>query len=301
MIIQLEDCVDVLRSLYGNRFDFVFFFDHSSGHNHLRPDGLNVNEMNKGYGGSQSKMRDSKIENNTYLGPHSRILQVGDIQKMCFQSNDPGPFWLLPEQRNTSKNDCESQDSETKKYTKRELLTEIKNRTGMQPQRGTLKEIQKVAIANDLPIEYERRKIKEGWVGKAKGMLQVLYEREFIDTEKVVSYYQVNGKKDDNGTTIPGTSLKEMIRTLPDFEMELTLLQYRAQQLNVRVECSPKYHPEIAGEGIEFAWGLSKNTYQKLPLRGKANKEVFYESVRKSLDTETVLTREWIQSFAKQH
>ena len=41
MIIQLEDVVDVIKVLYGDKFEFIFYFGHSSGHDCLRPDGLN--------------------------------------------------------------------------------------------------------------------------------------------------------------------------------------------------------------------------------------------------------------------
>ena len=64
--------------------------------------------------------------------------------------------------------------------------------------------------------------------------------------------------KKNNSEVIPGSGLKEMILNLPDFINEMTLLQYQAQKLGVSIDCSPKYHPEIAGEGIEFCWGLTK-------------------------------------------
>ena len=85
-------------------------------------------------------------------------------------------------------------------------------------------------------------------------MLQIIWERRFINPElnnkEVVRNYSVNGKKGDDGIVIPSTNLKEIISNLPDFKQELTLLQFRAKQLGVRVDCSPKYHPEITGEGI---------------------------------------------------
>ena len=65
MIVQFEDDVDVLKPLYGNTYNFLFFFDCSSGHDQGTPNGLNANNMNKGYGGVQKEMRNSKIENNT--------------------------------------------------------------------------------------------------------------------------------------------------------------------------------------------------------------------------------------------
>jgi hypothetical protein len=41
MVLQLEDCIDVLKVLYP-QFDFLFLFDHSCGHDRQKEDGLNV-------------------------------------------------------------------------------------------------------------------------------------------------------------------------------------------------------------------------------------------------------------------
>ena len=99
IILQLEDVVDVLNVKYGDRYEFVFYFDHSSGHDRLRPDGLNVNEMNKGFGGMQNNnMRNTKIEDESHLGEYSPSLRVGDIQHMQFTEGDEGPFWM-PDQK----------------------------------------------------------------------------------------------------------------------------------------------------------------------------------------------------------
>ena len=43
MIVQFEDVCDVLMAIYGHQYEFVFFFDHSSGHDWMRPDGLCAN------------------------------------------------------------------------------------------------------------------------------------------------------------------------------------------------------------------------------------------------------------------
>ena len=61
------------------QFEFKFFFDHSSDHDQLRPDGLNANEMNKLFGGKKI-MWATKIKDETYLGLHNPILKVGDEQ-----------------------------------------------------------------------------------------------------------------------------------------------------------------------------------------------------------------------------
>ena len=81
---------------------------------------------------------------------------------------------------------------------------------------GNLKKIQEIARNSDVPIEHDKPIIEEGWVGKPKGMMQLLYKRGFLDSTKLDSY-TLNGKKDKYGHTIPNTSLKEMMNSLVDF------------------------------------------------------------------------------------
>ena len=60
MVLQLEDCVDVIKVLYPD-YDYIFLFDHSCGHDRKRPDGLCVNSIRKNFGGKQAVMRDTAI------------------------------------------------------------------------------------------------------------------------------------------------------------------------------------------------------------------------------------------------
>ena len=64
-----------------------------------------------------------------------------------------------------------------------------------------------------------------------------------------------------------------------DFLSELTLLQYHAAKLGVLIDRTPKCHPEIAGEGIEYVWGVAKMTYRLLPIANKQKKEGFKQAV----------------------
>ena len=57
MASQFEDIADVLTCLFDNKYQLIFYFDHSSGHDKSHPDGLNAGEMNKYFGGKQAKMR----------------------------------------------------------------------------------------------------------------------------------------------------------------------------------------------------------------------------------------------------
>jgi hypothetical protein len=90
MVLQLEDCIDVLRCLYP-QYDVLFMFDHSCGHDRQREDGLNVKNMSKNYGGKQKCTSLMKKEKG-FLGQFSRILNPGDVQSMVFMPGDEGPF-----------------------------------------------------------------------------------------------------------------------------------------------------------------------------------------------------------------
>ena len=90
------DCIKVLFP----QFDFVFLFDHSQGHAKKLVGGLDAYSMNRGYGGAQPMMRESKIkEHDGYLGSNARTLEVGDTQSFVFTSDDDGPFWMTPQEQ----------------------------------------------------------------------------------------------------------------------------------------------------------------------------------------------------------
>jgi hypothetical protein len=116
-------------------------------------------------------------------------------------------------------------------------------------------------------------------------MLQILWERGFLDPEKKKEDYTADGKKDAFGNVICETSLKHLTSLLTDYIEEETLLQYHGRLLGVKVKRTPKCHPEIAGEGIEYDWGCAKGVYRHLPISQKKTKEKFRGSVRKCMDS----------------
>jgi hypothetical protein len=67
----------------------------------------------------------------------------------------------------------------------------------------------------------------------------------------------------------------------------------------VKVEQTPKCHPKIAGEGIEYDWGCGKGVYHRLPLSQKRTKEKFWESVKECLDSDKVLPFDCRHIFSK--
>jgi hypothetical protein len=130
----------------------------------------------------------------------------------------------------------------------------------------------------------EKIKVIEGWEGKAKGMLQVLWERGLINTAE--------------GDHHPETSLKELMSSCKDFVEEEKVLQSIACVLGVRVERMPKCHCKLAGEGIEYAWACSKNKHWSILLENKRGKDYFVSSIRSCISTEHI-TKERAQKFAR--
>ena len=54
---------------------------------------------------------------------------------------------------------------------------------------------------------------------------------------------------------------------------------------------TPKCHCELAGEGVEYAWGCAKNHYQWQPLKDKRGKENFRQTVRKCFSRDIITTK----------
>ena len=58
-----------------------------------------------------------------------------------------------------------------------------------------------------------------------------------------------------------------------DIIEEETLLQYHGRLLGIKIEQTPKCHPEIAGEGVEYDWGCLKGCYGRLPVPENDHKD----------------------------
>jgi len=301
MVIQLEDCIDCLKVLY-LQYDFVFLLDHSCGHDQQREDGLNAGKMSKTFGGRQKILRDMAIkQENGYLGPFKRTLKVGDVQTMRFQSTDEGLFWMTPEEKEQNRKDIIIHTkTKIRKYTKDELRGFLEAKGVFV--KGNLSALHSTCQQNGIVIKEKKNKVIEGWEGKAKGMLQVLWERGFVNTaegeKKAYQNYSIKGYNDQFGNHRPETSLKELMSSCKDFVEEEMMLQSIAHDLGVRVDRTPKYHCELAGECIEYAWACSKNKYRSILLENKRGKENFVSSIRSCISREHI-TRERAQKFAK--
>lgn len=132
-------------------------------------------------------------------------------------------------------------------------------------------------------------------------MLQICWERGWVDSSLVgqalEDAYTVGGKKDKYGQKVPGSSLSAIVSALPDFVNEVTLLQYYAEKRSIQAGCqimlirSPKCHPELAGEGIEYDWAAAKKFYRTQTLSRKKGKPNFRALVIESLSKVTLAHR----------
>ena len=120
-------------------------------------------------------------------------------------------------------------------------------------------------------------------MGKPKGLLQILWERGFIDVSKL-KLYSLKGKQsqlEDNGKLkqeFHKYSLRTLMERCSDFANEKSAMEHLFFQLSQKAEpslmmiISPKYHCEVAGEGIEFVWGMLKRRFRSFGLQDKNTK-----------------------------
>jgi hypothetical protein len=127
MVLQFEDCVDVVKLLYPE-YDYMFLFYHSRGHDRKRPDGLFVNSMRKGFEGKQMVMRDLKMEPEEYLGQFGGLLSIGASQKMHFVRSDAGPYWMTEAEKHSNRKDSPSGEKIKRFRNKGDLLTELQSK-----------------------------------------------------------------------------------------------------------------------------------------------------------------------------
>jgi hypothetical protein len=172
---------DVVEALWPHE-QLAFEVDHSSGHTKTKANGLQVNEMNKLYGGNQRIMRDTVIVQGC-LGPEEqrgifregeRCLQIGDIQHMCFQDGDLPPFYDLSI-NSYDRLQAEMTPAEIKQATNMMYAADRKRSKKIEQIRK--KGIPSLTAAAELAPQVDTTMIKKGYVGMAKGIQQILWER----------------------------------------------------------------------------------------------------------------------------
>ncbi|CAM9286210.1 unnamed protein product [Sphacelaria rigidula] len=236
---HVVDAMDVLEVIEPEK-QIVFEVDHSAGHAKMREDGLHTSSMNVKYGGRQKVLRDTTMtegclgsaqatmyklgetwstEYRVGATPHPKKLKVGDTKCMTFKSGDPPPFY-----------DVDAPEVNTKMVRKK---TPKKKDSAPVPEgKGT----EGATSSTEETEEY----IKEGYIGKAKGIKQVLWERGL--------WLDQMGTGDK---VRPDKNIVTVLGKLPDFRDERSVLQHTVESRGHLLVLSPKCHPEVAGVGIE--------------------------------------------------
>ena len=81
MIVQLEDCIDVLTVAYGDKYRYLFLFDHFCGHDRMMENASNTNNMLMGYANKQRTLHATKIiQHDGYLGSYHYLECMDDLQ-----------------------------------------------------------------------------------------------------------------------------------------------------------------------------------------------------------------------------
>ena len=241
MILQMEDCIDCLKVILDERYEFAFLFDHSSGHAKKRSGGLDVKSMNKGFGGEL--LRDSKIEEHDgYIGPfhdplNPCMIAVGQEQTFVYSSPKDianGPFYLTDGERETKRNDklVSLANDKDKDKSKGELVADLMQTEWGQAEgkivisKMLLRDLRSKATL--LGIEIQKRVTHHlviGWEGKGKGLLQILWERGRIDKSMIKEYKLC--VVEDAGMIIPQYSLTTLMESCTDFKNEMSLLEFK--------------------------------------------------------------------------
>ncbi|KAI2488938.1 hypothetical protein MHU86_25992 [Fragilaria crotonensis] len=235
-----------------------------------------------------------------FLGPHLPSLRVADTQSLVFQVDDVGPWYLSDHQQRIQRHDRPTGKTKVVERSKKVLLEALKDKgVTLQQQRGyTKKELQDFARNNGIDVVDVKEQIAPGWEGKPKGLLQVLGERGLIDRASL-EQYTLEGRKDAiTGIVDLRYSLRHLLAECYDFKEEETALQFLGSQLGVVVNLTPKFHAELAGEGVEYSWAHSKAFYRRMPLSRKRGRDNFKQLVKDCTWPIKVLTKERIEKFA---
>ena len=217
--------------------------DWSSGHAKGRDGSLNTNTMNIKYGGAQKTPCDSKIpldeaEAALFLGSYpAKFSWKGTVYDQKLKPGDVQSF-AFAEHDPPPFYDLEAPKVDTP--------------TGKRNNKGE-------------PV------IKEGYVGKPKGMKQIAWERGLHAPEsegtmhgrKVDDADAVADSADSTGSSRAHLSLPHVLSSCWDFAQEKTALQLYVESRGHILRMCVKGHPELAGVGIEYSWGQAKLVFRR--------------------------------------
>jgi hypothetical protein len=285
---------------------------------------LHSSDMNADFGGAVPSMR-STIITEGCLGSFPARLQIGSTQSMIFIDSEQGPFAVkgviqTPSQQQQTKVPTATGRNKIRKLRKREILDLLLQHTGQSyetPFRN-VNELHQICDNLNLQYKVEVAAVKEGWLGKPKGLFQILWERGWIDEGNIKKYVKDTRKewldgdgnlKQDEATmsNYKTYSLQYLLSECEDFKNERSFMEQLCHDLSARhgvsisILTSPKYHCEVAGDGIENGWGHAKKTYRRVPMKQKKTKEAFWKCAKDSLRNVSATTMRKFSAKARRY
>ena len=128
--------------------------------------------------------------------------------------------------------------------------------------------------------------IREGSAGKAKGEEEVLWVRAWFFEGKSTT-----------ATVAPEMNIHTVLGNLPDVKNERPALQHLVEGRWHILLLSPKFHPELAGVGIDYSCGMSKQKFRR-----EINDEVpkhLHRNMVASMCMDTILTVQRVRRYAR--
>ena len=65
-------------------------------------------------------------------------------------------------------------------------------------------------------------------------------------------------------------------------------IQTHCKAMGVKCDISPNFHPEVAGEEIEYSWGNAKMVFRRIPLKNRKSVADFRLQVKRVLSKEVL-------------
>jgi hypothetical protein len=95
-------------------------------------------------------------------------------------------------------------------------------------------------------------------------------------------------------------SLQHLLTECKDFQEEEAAFQYLRSQMGVTVQLTPKFHAELAGEGVEYCWTQAKSHYRRVPVSGKRGRENVKQQLvnRECTCPVNVICKERVEKFS---
>ena len=273
---QTEDLMHALEVLEPE-VQQLHQYDWSSGHKKGLEGGLLISNTNFKYGGKGGKaLRDTELSEDS----------VGDddVLAMMYESVVEGSIstWSLTKPREKEgvvvrEHDCRVRAGDTQSMLFAEAehnppppfyaLDAPWNNTPDTDEKG-----------NQRKTKGGTLKYHMGYAGRAKGVKEILWERGLWETG-------MKAKLDSDHIDYPAMSAQDVLANCQDFREEIGAMQSLIQSRGHIVLFTSKGHPEIAGAGIEYDWGVSKKIFRKNTNHIARDHEKY---VRLSLDSVTL-------------